>query len=406
MGTLAAKIDSTGISAPSQADILTQLQNQYRSIYGADVDLDPDTQDGQLLGIFSQAISDCNQTAIDVYNAFAPQTAQGVSLDRVVKVNGIVRQASSLSEAIVSVGGVVGTDIINGIIGDNLGLGTQWTLPASVVIPDAGTIDVTATCTTDGAVAAGANSLTKIITPTLGWQTVNNAAAATPGAPIETDAALRQRQAKSTSLPAETILDGIFAAVANVTNVGRLAIYENDSDITDGNGIPSHSISVVVSGGDIAQVAAAIALKKAPGTGTYGSTSVVVIDSRGVPNTIRFYELAAQRMTLAIQIHPLAGYVSTTGDLLKAVVAAFLTQLAIGEKSYLNRLWGPANLMGDVATGISGQTQAQLDALSNTYNVNIIQQSIFPTAPAAADVAIAFNQAAVCVPGDIALTTV
>ena len=40
-----------------------------------------------------------------------------------------------------------------------------------------------------------------ILTPTFGWQSASFAAAATVGAPVESDAALRQRQAASTGLP-------------------------------------------------------------------------------------------------------------------------------------------------------------------------------------------------------------
>ena len=77
MATLAAQISSTGISAPDYADIFAELQSMYWQIYGTDADLDPDSQDGQLLAIFAQAIYDCNMLAVTVYNAFSPATAQG-----------------------------------------------------------------------------------------------------------------------------------------------------------------------------------------------------------------------------------------------------------------------------------------------------------------------------------------
>jgi hypothetical protein len=68
---------------------------------------------------------------------------------------------------------------------------------------------------------------------------------------------------------------------------------------------------------------------------------------------------------------PLAGYVSTTGTLLVNALAAYLAAFAIGQDSYLGKLFGPANLSGDAATNSSGLTQPQLDALSNTYNLPI-----------------------------------
>ena len=159
--------------------------------------------------------------------------------------------------------GQAGTAITNGIAKDVNGV--KWALPASVTIPPAGQITVTATCQTIGAVSAPAGSITQIGTPTLGWQTVNNPSDAVEGAPLETDAALRQRQAVSTALPSLTVLDGIIGAVACLPGVTRWAVYENDTDATDANGIPKHSISLVVEGGDATAIANAIAGKKTPG---------------------------------------------------------------------------------------------------------------------------------------------
>jgi len=379
MATLAPQITSAGISAPSYADILAELQFFFWSIYGSDADLDADTQDGQFLAIIAQAIYDTGQTAIAVFNMFSPATAQGAALSSLVKINGITRRVPSNSSAVVTVVGVAGTTINNGLVGDNLGLNTQWALPSVVVIPLSGTIDVTGTCTQPGNFTAAANSLTAILTPTLGWQSANNAVAALPGLPVESDAQLRQRQSVSTSLPALTTLESITAAIANINGVGRLFVYENDTDAADGNGVTAHSISAVIEGGDVQQIAAAIASKKSPGTGTYGTTSEVVTDNNGVPDTIRFYELTSVPITFEIDITALPGYVSTTGDALKAAVAAFISSLAIGEDSYLARLYSPANSGGM--------------GLGATYVVTAIKQSRAGP-PAAANVVIAFNEAA------------
>jgi hypothetical protein len=43
--------------------------------------------------------------------------------------------------------------------------------------------------------------------------------------------------------------------VAAVLGVTRLAAYENDTNSTDGNGIPAHALSLVVDGGDALAIA-------------------------------------------------------------------------------------------------------------------------------------------------------
>jgi uncharacterized phage protein gp47/JayE len=385
-------IGPTGVTVPAFADVLAYLQGVYQSIYGSDVVITPDSQDGQWLSVLAQVISDTNNAAAAVYNSFPPSTAQGTGLSSVVKINGLQRQVPTASTVTITIVGQQNTQIINGLVGDNLNLGTQWALPATVTIPGSGTIDVVATCTVLGATAAAANTLTNILTPTAGWQTANNAAIATVGAPVESDAALRMRQAQSTSLSSLTVLDAVLAAVANTTGVQEAAIFENFTETTDANGLPPHSISVVALGGADVDVASSIASKKTPGTTTFGTTKVTVFDAKGIPSTINFYRLTQPPMHVTVTIKALAGFLTTTGTFIQNAILDFINDLNIGETSYLSRLYTPANLSGDAAVVSSGLTQAQLDLLAITFTVTSITQSRDSNALAATDVVFNFYE--------------
>lgn len=386
MPTLAAQITPEGIVAPDYADIFAQLQLAYWSIYGSDAVLDADSQDGQFLAIFARAIYDCNVTAVGIYNAYSPATAQGDNLSSVVKINGIQRLVATASQVTVTIVGVEGTEIVNGVVGDDLNLGTQWNLPASVIIPALGTVDAIATCAADGAVAGAAGSLTRILTPTRGWQTVTNALDATLGAPVESDSTLRQRQAASTALAAETPIGAIYAAVANLPGVVRAAAYDNDTGAPDANGIPAHSIAIVVDGGTAQDIGDTIAAKKAPGTGTAGTTAVNVIDSHGIASVINFYPLTPVPITAEVTIKALAGYDSATVALIKAAVAADVTALLIGEDVYPFRVSSAAGLSGVVA---------------GTFAVTNVKLSRDGNPLAQATIPIAFNEAATCIVANI-----
>lgn len=367
--TLACTISSTGISAPSYADILGSLTASFQSIFGSDIYLASDSQDGQMLALWAQTINDGNQADIATYNGYSPTYAQGAALSSQVKINGIRRASSSNSSAVVDVGGQVGSIITNGVARDtNQNL---WNLPATVEIPISGTIAVTAVAQQPGAITAIAGAISTIYNPQPGWQSVSNPSAAAPGNPVQTDAALRQQQAASTSLPAQTPLQAIIANVANTPGIGRYAIYQNDSGTTNSNGIPGHSIAVVVEGGNVVTIAQTIAAKKSPGTGTYGTTDETVLDPSGVPITIALFELTEIGILTQITIVPLTGFVSTTETLIVNAVVAYLSGFSIGQDSLLGKLFGPANLSGDAATNSSGLTQAQLDVLSNTYNLPV-----------------------------------
>lgn len=371
--SLAPVISATGITAPTYEFILDYLKGAFRDIYGADIYLEPDSQDGQLVAVLARIQKDSNDGIIAAYNSFSPLTAQGISLSSLVKINGMLRLSASNSQAVVRVVGVVGTEINNGQIEDDAGV--RWVLPGVVIIPLAGFIDVTATAAEPGATAASPNTLTKIVTPVRNWQSVTNPAAATPGNPVETDATLRRRQTQSTAIPAQTVIDAIQGAIRNLPNVGRALIYENKTGATDANGVPGHTISAVVENGDTIQIAQTIELYKTPGTGTYGTTTETVLDPKNLPVDISFFVLALVEMFVLVNITAQLGYVTTTALAIQVSVVEWLDNLQIGQDSQVNKLWSPVNLTGDSATNATGQLQSQLDLLGDTYDATSVYQA-------------------------------
>ena len=268
----------------------------------------------------------------------------------------------------------------------------MWLLPASVTIPDGGSITVTATNAVPGAITLGASELSVILTPTLGWQSVTNGSnLPAVGSPVETDAALRLRQSQSTGISAVTPSEAIFAAVANVAGVTQTALYINDTGSADGNGVPGHSICVVVQGGAPAAVAAAIFGSKAPGVGTYGSTSITVIDQNGVPDTINFYEVADTSIYATITVTPLAGFNTSIGVAIQTAVLAYITSLGIGEPVVYFTLAGVATLLGQTGAG--------------TFKVESVTLGTSASPVGTSDVAIAFNAIATSILTNIVLVT-
>lgn len=391
LDTLAASVSVTGISAPPYSDIILSLQASFRAIYGSDAYLEPDSQDGQLLAIFAKAIDDCNQSAVAVWNSFSPSTAQGTHLSSLVAINGLSRASSSNSQATVLIGGTSGTVISAGKVRDLSG--RLWSLPTSVTIPNTGALTTTATCDELGAIAAGIGSLTQIATPTLGWQTVTNTAAASLGAPVETDAALRRRQAVSVSLPSTTVLGGLQGALQSLPGVTRARVLENDTNTTNAEGQPPHSITAIVLGGDAAAIAATILAKKSVGCSTHGTTTVYpVVDAAGVVYTINYFVPTPVRIRVGISISTLAGYSSDVGLALRTAIAGYVTSLPFGDDVLHSRLYLPAMLFG------TGEYQK--------YEVVALTVARGTDPLATADVVIAFNEQPSCVLADVVLTVV
>jgi uncharacterized phage protein gp47/JayE len=352
-------VDETGIHVPAYADVLTYFQGAYRAIYGSDVIIDNDSQDGQLLALFSLAVSDANSMAAAVYNAFSPATAQGAGLSSVVKINGIARNIASYSTVDLDIVGQAGTTITSGIATDDSG--NQWILPAVVNIPPSGAITVTATASAIGAQAASVGAVNSIATPTRGWQSVTNSSSATEGAPVETDAALRRRQTTSTAIPSTTILDGIMGALAALDGVLRYRPYENDTDSTDANGIPEHALAIVIEGGDVQAIANTIAFKKTPGGPTFGSTSETVIDNYGIAKTINFSRPSLVTITVAISLKVLAGYTEAVETSIKQAVVGYINGIEIGGGESGTVEWDGAI---SAAKSVSGSASFRMSSLA------------------------------------------
>jgi len=338
----AAYVDRTGIHAPSYADIQAFLIGQFQAIYGSDIVVSNDSQDGQLIGIFALAIADTNAACLAVYNSFSPTTAQGIGLSSMVQINGMERHVPTNSTVELYLVGVTGTQIINGVVLDTPG--NAWALPAAVTIPPSGDITVTATCRTLGDITAPPGDVSRIYNVTLGWQSATNLAAATPGAPVESDADLRLRQKISTAIPALSVLEGIVGAVASLDGVQATKGYENPTNATDSRGIPAHSISLVVQGGTSSAICQTILNKKTPGAYTYGSTRLSVNDIYGLPHDVGYFIPTILQVGVHITLTAKPGYSTIVANAIRQAIADYVADLGSGEPVVYSKLWLPANL--------------------------------------------------------------
>lgn len=386
---LSATVTAEGISAPDYQTVLDTITGYFQQIYGSDAYLEPDSKDGQMVALMALAIHDANNTAISVYRSFSPATALGDALTSNVKINGITRRSATNSTVDLLLTGTVGTTITNGSVRDTNSV--VWNLPATVVIGSDGTVVATATCANSGAVAAVAGSVNGINTPTRGWASVTNPLAATVGVAAETDAELRVRQSQSVALASLTPFDAVDGAIANVEGVTRHKLFENDTEATDSNGLPPHSISAIVEGGDALEIAHTIRSTKGQGVSTYGTTAIMVTDKYGNPYTIRFSRPVDVPIYVSITLKALTGYSSQVGDEIKAAVAAYINSLPIGDSVLLSRVYSPANL-GVVSGG-------------NARYYDIIELLIGRSADgvAAANVVVAYDESASCSVDNIVL---
>jgi uncharacterized phage protein gp47/JayE len=139
-----------------------------------------------------------------------------------------------------------------------------------------------------GALSPNIGSITQIVTSYAGWDSVENNGAAAVGRDAETDISLRQRWGASVYDRASAMVEAIRAALIQTDGVTFAIVYENDTDVTDADGRPPHSIEAVVAGGNPQDIGTTIWRTHAGGITTYGSQAVTVNDSQGIPHIMRF----------------------------------------------------------------------------------------------------------------------
>lgn len=387
---LSATVTAEGISAPDYQTILSTLTAYFRQIYGSDAYLEPDSKDGQLVALIALAIHDANNTAIAVYNSFSPATARGIALSNNVKINGISRRGATNSTVDVVLAGTAGTTITNGTVKDTNNV--VWVLPETVVIGTDGTVTATATCETEGAVAAQSGTVTVINTPTRGWVSVTNPDAAVVGAAAETDAELRIRQSQSVALASVTPFEALDGAIGAVDGVTRHKLYENDTGETDSNGLPPHSIAAIVDGGDVNAIAQTIRGKKGQGVATWGTTTVQVTDKYGYPYNVSFSRSVNVPVYVSLTLDAFTGYSSEIGEQIRQKVADYINALDIGDDVLLSRMYSPANI-GVVSGGAS-----------RYYDIRTLLIGKSTASVSASNIDIAWNESATCDPENIVIT--
>ena len=378
MAYYAPYIDTTGIHVPTYEDIRDDLIASMKQIFGQDIYLDDDSQDYQQISIFAKKIFDTNSLAVLAYNNRTANTAIGTGLDNLCALVGIKRKPATYSMCQLTINGEPGTVINNGQASDGTNL---WDLPETVTIPDNGIITVEATSHEKGYFAALPNTINIVVTPVYGWLGVTNTYQSNPGNDAETDASLRARYAISTQAPADSIFESLLASLKQVAGVTKVRGYENDTGAADSNGLPAHSVTFVVEGGDNTDIATEIYYKKTPGCYTNGTTEVNLTSPTGNITVIRFYRPTYKKVYVIVHVKKLSGYNDNYATDIKNAIVDYVNGLGIAETVYRSILWS-------VAIGQMGSIT------SPEYSVTDIQTSTDGSAYRQEDIPMLFNESA------------
>lgn len=348
-------IDETGIHIPNYIDLRDQLIEEMKQIFGQDIYIENDSADYQMISILAKKIFDSYSMGMLAYNNRTPNTAIGTGLDNNVAFADIQRKSSTYSSVQLTITGANGTSLKGCYALDEND--NRWNIP-DIVIPETGMITVDAICSVSGNISALPNTVNKIGTPLFGWYSVNNNNAATPGTDVETDAELRGRFSLAIRSPSLTVFESLSAAISALEGVSRISGFENDTSAESTGteppnipaGLPPHSVTFIVEGGEDDQVAKAIYSKKTPGCYTNGTTAVQIVSEMGNIITIRFYRPTYVEVFAQIKVTKLPYWNDRYSDEIKNAIYNYIKGLEISDNVYNSMIWFVANsVMSDFA---------------------------------------------------------
>lgn len=320
-------LTSTGLTIKSLSDIINAIQNGEAGypglyqIYGPNINLNPNSPDANMVNIFALAVEDTLQLLQQICTSMDPDQAVGVILDSRCAINGVIRQAGTYtlqpisitnSQSVVLPGlDLYPTSAFTVSDGTN-----QYQLLTTTTLSTASTTECLFQAVNIGPIQSTLNSITSIITVTVGVSSVTNDQPYTQlGTAQESDSALRIRRAYSVAQPSKGYLAGLYGALIDVNGINFASVYENITSTTDVNGVPGHSIWCIVAGTNNSTVKAAVAnaiyVKRNAGCGMKGSISIPVTQIDGTTFSVLFDYATTQTLYFKCTADAITGAIDT-----------------------------------------------------------------------------------------------
>jgi hypothetical protein len=238
------------------------------------------------------------------------------------------------------------------------GGGVHWTYMGE----GTGAVDVAVQSVTLDAITAVARDITVIQTPVGGLQSAINLTDAVPGAAQQTNESLRVTRENELAQSGSGTADAIRAEILQVVGVTSCTVFHNDTDVTDVNGTPPHTVRAVVTGGDDTAIATVLFQNVPGGITTDGTTSIGITDSMGTVQTYKLTRPAAQNVYVDVTLtyNPAAvakgGYAGDVAT--KNAIAAFGTSnQGVGKDAVASSIGAaafPVYVNGALVLGVQG----------------------------------------------------
>lgn len=394
--------------------IREEIQAAVRAVYGASFNVGDKSIAGHFIGILAEALALVWEMGETSNSAQDPDKATGVALDAIAALTGTFREPASFSTAVLVLTGDDGT-----VVPENSQARTASTQvvfetqdEATIVILDAwvtatayavgdrvrnegvperayecitpgtsgvaslsttdaditdgtvhwfylgdgeGAVDVDAAATITGPVTASAGDIIQIVSAVSGWDGVTNVFDANPGSDQMTDSELREAREDELAGPGTSPADAILADLEKLDGVTAVRIFVNDTDSTDADGMPPHSVEALVQGGEDQDIFDQLFASVAAGIATTGTEEGTVTDSQGYDHVVKFSRPVEK--AIYVEITLVENTATYDGDAaVKAAIAAIGDGEVVGLDAVASRISAAA-----FVTGVLDVTEVLLD---------------------------------------------
>ena len=351
-----------GYKRPSFTELVSQREQLAKELFGEDIETGERTPLGKFIRIGAYDLAKAYEDVEQIYYARFPNTATGISLDRLCVFAGISRNPAKAAEHQIEITGVPGAVIpMEFLVGTperllfyttaNCTIGEDGKGTAQVICQESGVI---------GNVAVG--EISEIINPSAEVTAIRHLALLNPGEELESDLLLRRRFAVAITGAGATNADAIRAAIARVPTVESVSVVENNTDSADDAGRPPHSFECFVYGGEEyhSEIARAIFEKQPIGIRAVSTAAEkdrvneTVLDSGGYPHSISFSHTATVTIKLQISIKTNSKFGEHGTEEIRSNLLSYIDQLGVGGTLVLTALYGHIyNVLGVTEATVS-----------------------------------------------------
>ncbi|MBV4413349.1 baseplate J/gp47 family protein [Enterobacteriaceae bacterium YMB-R22] len=285
-------IASTGVIIPDTSTLREQVENEFRDVFGQEIDLSPETPQGALVTMEVENRDAIARNNAELANQINPDIAGGIFLDAIWALMGGQRLSATHSFLTnVEFAGVPQTLIPKGSLAETQA-GDAFETTSVLIIGNDGVTKGDMRSVETGPVGCRASELVRVASSVLGWETVNNPTDAVLGRVAESDIRTRRRRRNTLAKNTVSVGEAITSALYDIEGVESLSYRENYTDadqFIDGVPLVKHSIYVCVDGGPREEIAVALLRTKTVGAAYNGSETVEVTEpSSGQVYNVKF----------------------------------------------------------------------------------------------------------------------